>query len=687
MLFTSTAVAALSSALLIQPALAAPNGLPPHGGSHHGPKDPFEVLDPQNWVNPDNMTWADFKSPPGTKWNDPSRKGSIRNFNIALVNVDYPDKPFTITMAPGSDVFKNPQPGSPNVTRSQVPAFYRDFLNKPGKLNRGHTLHEYWMEDSNGRFGVDLTTFGVYKMPLKSYQYGIGESMNAGACPVGETCYYEIRDDALGAWRKDIGEEKAKSFELVFILSAGQDESSTWQEFGEIMFQNKEDVTDAFGPPPGNGTGNMTLPNYAKTRYVEWTSWASASAIWPNAGDGSSTQAESSGMGTFAHELSHLLNVGDNYNNPYGKPLRRSYTGPWSMMSRGSFNGPGGPHTRWQVPPLQGGSMGSQHTFHDKIRLGLTTKDSALNISREALADSGLIVARVTARVIVPKPGDLIGIHVAMNKDKSPKCDVNTDPYCDGNGYNNYNVEVIDRMGADSFCPDSGVMLSKTRDRAFSNYQWTIDANPQDIKQVDFHRPDGTPAMISLGDYRQLADALFHAGTRSGSQYEYTDKANNLQFYIIEPHRDEAGVLSYTTAVRYVGGKDPHKRGVKLDKNAKVISSNTKPTDKGVTCSFTLHNTGTYNPAAGKAKHPQDVTAYLKSDVYRLKATVEGRGWRVDVPNALATAEFGKTVTVSVAVGAEKSAQDKAKVTLTATSEADPSKFATAECRVNKLRN
>ncbi|KAK2865316.1 hypothetical protein FQN49_003700, partial [Arthroderma sp. PD_2] len=227
-----------------------------------------------------------------------------------------------------------------------------------------------------------------------------------------------------------------------------------------------------------------------------------------------------------------------------------------------------------------------------------------------------------------------------------------------------------------------------TKDEAFSNYQWTIDANPQDIKQVDFHRPDGTPAMISIGDYRQLADALFHAGTRSGSQYEYIDKANKLQFYIIDPHRDEQGVLSYTTAVRSLDGKDPHKRGVTLDKLAKVTSSSiSRPTDKGVTCSFTLHNTGTYNPDAGKVKHPQDVTPYIKSDVYRIKASVEGRGWRAEVPNALATAEFGKTVTVAVAVKADRSAQDDAKIILTATSEADSSKFATAECRVNKHHN
>ena len=64
--------------------------------------------------------------------------------------------------------------------------------------------------------------------------------------------------------------------------------------------------------------------------------YAELGARRPNAGGGSSTQAESSGMGVYAHELTHLLSIGDNYNNPYGVPLRRAYTGIWSMMSRSS---------------------------------------------------------------------------------------------------------------------------------------------------------------------------------------------------------------------------------------------------------------------------------------------------------------------------------------------------------------
>ncbi|TVY83731.1 putative secreted metallopeptidase, partial [Lachnellula suecica] len=503
-------LALLSSSLIFHSVQAAPNH--PRNASTPSSDDPFAILDPQHWVNPANMTWADWKAPPGTNWSDPAVRGTIRNFNIALITVDYEDKPFDITLPVNSTIYGNPQPveGAFGLAREAVPAFYRDFLNVPGTLNRGHTLHEYWMEDSEGRFGVDLTVFGAYLMPLLSYQYGISADMNGGECPSSYTCDIDIRTDALSTWRTAVGNATADSYELVFILSAGQDESSTWQEFGEMKFQTKEDVPDAFGPP-NNGTGR----DYAKTRYVEWTSWAAASNLWPNAGGGSSTQAESSGMATYAHEFSHLLNIGDNYNNPYGVPLRRAYTGPWSMMSRGSFNGPGGPHTRWQIPPQEGGSMGSLHTLRDKAQLGLVSESSILNISLSSLS-SGPIVAQIQARAVSPG-SKLMGIRLNLEADNSPACDIDTDVYCDGGGYNAFFLEVVDRMGADSFTPDSGVMISKTKTDSDSGpFQWTIDANPQDINLLDFYRPNGTASYITLGDYRQLLDALFHAGTRSG---------------------------------------------------------------------------------------------------------------------------------------------------------------------------
>ncbi|KAH8205505.1 hypothetical protein TruAng_000411 [Truncatella angustata] len=639
---------------------------------------PFDAIDPQHWVNPDNMTWADFIAPPGTNWSDPTRKGSGRNFNIALVTIDYSDRPFVVTQPTGSTIYGNPLPAVPQLTREQVPAYYRDLLNTPNELNNGHTLHEYWMGDSHGRYGVDLTTFGAYEMPSLSWQYGITTDMNAGGCPVVGSCNRDIRTDALGMWRADVGNETADAFELVFILTSGQDESSTWQEFGEMKFLSKDDVPAEFGPPD-NVAANLT--NYAKTRYVEWTSWAAASNTWPNAGGGSSTQAESSGMSTYAHELSHLLDIGDNYNNPYGSPLRRAYAGPFSMMDRGSFNGPGGPHTRWQIPALQGGSLGSLHTVRDKAQLGLISNSSILHLSREALADSGLIVARVTARAVDPGEDGLIGIRVNMDKDLSPACNISTDVLCDGGSYNHYHVEVIDRMGADSFQPDHGVMLSKTREQDTQPFVWVIDANPQDIELVDFYRPNGSAAYITLGDYRQLADALFHAGTRSGSESEYVDAANDLHFYIVDIIRDDTGVLSYTVGVRSLNGTaGPSTHGISLDQGT---VQGQDATGDGLWCVFPLTNNGTF--VEGGNGHPDDAAPYLNSDIYRLSTVVEGDGWLVELPNVLTTTEFGSTGEARVAVRAStETASDTAVVTITVTSESDPAVFASATCQVQQ---
>ncbi|MFG1699113.1 M6 family metalloprotease domain-containing protein [Nonomuraea sp. NPDC049309] len=629
------------------------------------PDSGLKPIDPQNWKNPDNMTWADYKKPPGTKWNDPKVKGSQRTFKGALVLLDYPNQPFVVTQPQNSTVYGNPSAEAHDIPREKVAKFYEDFLNTPNALNKGHTIHEYWMEDSGGRIGVELTGFGPYMMPGKDHEYAM--EYQRESCPAGDTCNKNLRADGNAAWIADVGQEVADQFDFIFYLSAGQDESATWQEFGMMKFPTKEDVTDEWGPP------DDALPNWSPTRYVEWTSWQAGSNFWPNARFGiDSVQAESSGMATFAHELSHIMGIGDNYNNPYGQPPRRSYTGIWEMLSRGSFNGPGGPHSRWLIPPVAGASMGSQHMLRNKIKLNMVDEANVLRLSREALAESGLVTATVTARVVKPGKNELSGINIAMDQDHS-SCD-STDPLCDGGGYDNYTVEVVDRMGSDSFTPDSGVLLAKTKDEDRAPFEWVIDANPQDIGMTDYVLPDGTKVPITIGDYRQLSDALFHAGTDSGSEYEYVDEANRLHFYIIDVHRNREGELSYTVAIRSLDGAGPQRRGVKL------LPSVGLPSGKNVsTCTFPLINTGKKAPARGR--HPEDVSAYLNADVYRLKAEVQGKGWSVRLPNALASVEFGKQKPVSVDAVRDGGAH-VAKVKLTATSESDPAKTMTATCTV-----
>src|SRR5690349_11668059 len=155
-----------------------------------------QPIDPQRYELPDTMTWDDYRPVPGTQWADPSVPGSVRTFRGALVLVDFANQPFVVTQPPNSTVFGNPTTVH-DLARADVPAFYRDFLNKPGALNGGHTIHEYWMEDSGGRFGIGLGSFGVYQLPAKSHEYGIENSMQRGlGCPAGDRCGRDLRTDA-----------------------------------------------------------------------------------------------------------------------------------------------------------------------------------------------------------------------------------------------------------------------------------------------------------------------------------------------------------------------------------------------------------------------------------------------------------------------------------------------------------
>ena len=178
--------------------------------------------------------------------------------------------------------------------------------------------------------------------------------------------------------------------------------------------------------------------------------------------------------------------------------------------------------------------------------------------------------------------------------------------------------------------------MRKGNTAGYNLFTWVIDAHPEDIGQVDFKRPNGEPVMRTMADYRQLNDALFHAGLNSGSEYEWEDTPNRLHFYVIDRHQDARGVLSYKVGVRSLDGAGSQTRAVAL----KAATS----------CRFTLTNTG------------------QAPDIYRLSA--EGGSARLG--NALAGLNPGESQPVEViAAGAS---------TLRAQSESDSTKTATASC-------
>ncbi|MBE1491656.1 metallopeptidase domain-containing protein [Plantactinospora soyae] len=662
-----TCVAALAATAL----LTGPGTASVQAGPAAGPLGP---VDPQYWQDQETMTWDDYRAVPGGNWADPARQPSQRKLRIALVAADNPDQPFVITQPRASDPFRNPQVAP--VARADVAKFYADFWGTPSALNHGHTVHEYWMEQTNGRVGVEFTPFGPYRLPRPQFEYGLNDiGQERAGCPAGHTCDGNLDRDVDALWQAAEGADVRSRFDLVLRVYAGYDETSVWQEFGEMMFQTREDVPDAWGPPDPN------LPNWVRSRYVDWTSWKAGAQLW-----GSSSMRQGESSGTITHEIAHTFGIADNNNNPYVSPYRRVGSGTWDVMDRGSFNGPGGPHNRWVVPASQGAAMPAGQTLRSKLKLGHIDEAQVVRLSREALRTTGLAVITVKARSAVPGARDVQGVRIGMDRDLTPACDINADPLCPGSpAYDFYSLETVQRIGADSFTPDNGVLIAKNKTAETSTcgytcFTWVVDANPQDIDMVDYYKPDGTPVKRTVADYRQLNDALFHAGTRSGSEDEYVDEANRLHFYVLDRSVDAAGLLSYTLGVRHLDGAGPSQRGVAVAQPAGGPTGN--PTGAGATCTFTLTNTGRYS--AGGQAHPEDVSAYLKSDVYRLSAAVNGRGWTVVLPTELTSAAFGRSVPVKAVATASGSSTASGRITLTARSESDPSRTATATCRVDR---
>lgn len=637
-------------------------------------------LDPQQVQDQDLMTWDDYRPIPGRNWADPSLKPE-RGFRLAVVAIDFPDQPFVITLPKGSDPFGNPRIDP--VPREEVPQFYADFFMTPSEVNHGQTINGYWMEQSRGKFGItEVDVFGPYRMPKPIWAYGLNEYGQNDQTPDGSRAGSRMERDCDAIWAEDIGEDVRKNYDAVLRIYASYDETGVWQEFGEMKFNSKEDI------PPEWGNPNPDMPRWIPTRYVEWTSWLAGSQQW-----GLSSMRQGENSGTITHELGHFaFRLPDLNNNPYVTPYRRVAAGTWDMMDRGCFNGPGGPHMRWVVPPTHGAAMPAGLMVKNRLENGFITEDQLLRLSREGLARSGPAVADVTARAVEPLPGTFAGITVRLDGsepgDRTPPDDPAVDPLSPGiPNYNFYSLEVVQRIGYDSFTPDNGVLIAKNKDRlrgrnggpnAFNSYIWVIDAHPEDIDMVDYVKPNGKKVKRTIADYRQLNDALFHAGLDSGSFCEWEDTPNRLHFYIIDLRKDAQGILSYTMAVRSLDGSGPQTRGVSLDAPAdlSIGGPNTQLT-------FVLRNAGA--PAETEPElHPSEAAAYLKSDIYRLSLEVEGEGWTAQLLNGLAAVEFGETRAVHVYVSRSGAGAPSAVVTLKAQSESDPTQSAAASVRVSR---
>jgi len=637
-------------------------------------------IDPQQVQDQDLMTWDDYRPIPGRNWADPSLKPE-RGFRLAVVAIDFPGQPFVITLPKGSDPFGNPQIDP--IAREDVPQFYADFFMTPSEVNHGHTINGYWMEQSRGKFGItEVDVYGPYRMPKPIWAYGLNEYGQNEQTPDGTRAESRMEQDCDAIWIEDIGEDVREKYDAILRVYASYDETGVWQEFGEMKFDTREDI------PPEWGNPNPDMSRWIPTRYVEWTSWLAGSQQW-----GLSSMRQGENSGTITHELGHFaFRLPDLNNNPYVEPYRRVAAGTWDMMDRGCFNGPGGPHKRWVVPPMQGAAMPAGLMVKNRLENGFITENQLLRLSREGLAKTGLAVADVTARAVNPLPGTFAGITVRLDGsepgDRTPPDDPSKNPLSPGiPNYNFYSLEVVQRIGYDSFTPDNGVLIAKNKDNlrgrnggpnAFNSYIWVIDAHPEDIDMVDYVKPNGEKVMRTIADYRQLNDALFHAGLHSGSQFEWEDTPNRLHFYVIETRKDEQEILSYTLAVRSLDGSGPHDRALTLEAPA-----NKKTKQANTPIPFTLKNTGMAAKTDPSA-HPSDTAAFLNWDVYRLSVSVQGEGWTVQLLNGLDAVKSGESKEVTVYVSHTSRSTQSAVVTMQAASESDPSKTVMATAEISR---
>jgi hypothetical protein len=231
--------------------------------------------------------------------------------------------------------------------------------------------------------------------------------------------------------------------------------------------------------------------------------------------------------------------------------------------------------------------MGSHHMLRNKIRLGFVPANEVLTLPKDSLAAAGVVHARILQRESPPPVDDpnlYSGIRIQLGDDAS-SCDAN-DPLCDGGGYDFYDVEVVNRQGFDSFTPDHGVLIAKSKSADASPFIWLIDAHPKDINKVDYVRADGQKFMVTVGDYRQLADGAFHAGTAKGVVNRYADEDNGLAFFILSKETID-GWLVYDVAVASLSrGVPPGETTVEQTSGSLKVGAVTKNV-------FTITNTGT----------------------------------------------------------------------------------------------
>ena len=186
-------------------------------------------IDPQQWSWQDDMTWNDYKPLPGPDYSDPCDPAVGQEVEGGAGRHRLPGQEFASPSRPAHDLRHARRREAQQTSRAhQVPAFYRDFLNTPSPaqplpddepvLDGGHVR-----QVRRGARRLRPLPDAVPLVPVLQ-----SSTARAAQCPTParRPCNKNFRTDARAAWVAAVGLDVVDSFDNIFYVAAGQDQSA-----------------------------------------------------------------------------------------------------------------------------------------------------------------------------------------------------------------------------------------------------------------------------------------------------------------------------------------------------------------------------------------------------------------------------------------------------------------------------
>ena len=202
-----------------------------------------------------------------------------------------------------------------------------DILNKEGysDYNANGSVHDYFLEQSNGMFNLTFDLVGPVAMPKSHYYYGKNSAdgdidINAGEL-VAEACKAVV--DSVDF--RDYDWDGDGYVDQVFILYAGCGEAVSGAD-SRLLWPHEYQLSAYAGYRNGLKLDGVTVNTYAIGSELEGL-------------ERNSYSNPLTGLGTFCHEFSHCLGLPDVYDTSYSGGL--DMLGSYDLMSAGWDNGSG----------------------------------------------------------------------------------------------------------------------------------------------------------------------------------------------------------------------------------------------------------------------------------------------------------------------------------------------------------